>query len=117
MCGFLGFTNTIGNNADDVIHQMMDKIVHRGPDSEGAYVDDDVALGFRRLSIIDLEGGDQPIFNEDRSLVLVFNGEIYNFMEIREELLKCGHEFKTNSDSEVLIHGYEQYGENLVCCS
>ncbi|MBQ2390674.1 MAG: asparagine synthase (glutamine-hydrolyzing) [Clostridia bacterium] len=114
MCGFLGFTNTIGNNADDVIHQMMDKIVHRGPDSEGAYVDDDVALGFRRLSIIDLEGGDQPIFNEDRSLVLVFNGEIYNFMEIREELLKCGHEFKTNSDSEVLIHGYEQYGENLV---
>ena len=85
MCGFVGFTNYIGDDGQ-VLTTMMDSIVHRGPDSSGSYIDRDIALGFRRLSIIDLEGGDQPMFNEDRSLVLVFNGEIYNYKQLREEL-------------------------------
>ena len=113
MCGFVGFTNKI-NDDGTVLAEMMDKIVHRGPDSEGKYVDRDICMGFRRLSIIDLSEGDQPIFNEDGSLVLTFNGEIYNYLDLREELKKAGHVFKTNSDSEVLVHGYEQYGEKLV---
>ncbi len=113
MCGFVGFTNYMGDDGT-VLSAMMDKIVHRGPDSAGMYVDDDVALGFRRLSIIDLNDGNQPMFNEDASLVLVFNGEIYNFKDLREELQKFGHSFANNSDSEVLLHGYEQWGENLV---
>lgn len=114
MCGITGFTNKI-DNADRVIVDMMDKIRHRGPDAEGSYVDSDIALGHRRLSIIDVSSsGDQPIFNEDGSLVIVFNGEIYNYREIREELGKKGHIFKTNTDTEVLIHGYEEYGEKLL---
>ncbi len=113
MCGFVGFTNLI-NDDGTVLHEMMDKIVHRGPDSEGSFVDERVALGFRRLSIIDLSEGDQPIFNEDGNLVLTFNGEIYNYLELREELKSAGHIFKTNSDSEVLVHGFEQYGAKLV---
>ena len=113
MCGFVGFTNKI-NDDGTVLAEMMNKIVHRGPDSEGKYVDRDICMGFRRLSIIDLSEGDQPIFNEDGSLVLTFNGEIYNYLDLREELKKAGHVFKTNSDSEVLVHGYEQYGEKLV---
>ena len=94
---------------------MMDKIRHRGPDSGGKYTDEDIALGFRRLSIIDItESGDQPIYNEDRSKVLLFNGEIYNFRSIREELVAKGHIFTTKTDSEVLLHGYEEYGEKLL---
>ena len=113
MCGFVGFTNYI---ADDgvVLSQMMDSIIHRGPDSSGSYIDSDIALGFRRLSIIDLEGGDQPMFNEDKTLVLVFNGEIYNYKDLRAELLKQGHIFGSNADSEVLLHGYEAWGEDVV---
>lgn len=114
MCGFVGFTNT-KDNSNRIIEDMMDKIRHRGPDSGGKYTDEDIALGFRRLSIIDItESGDQPIYNEDRSKVLLFNGEIYNFKFIREELVAKGHIFTTKTDSEVLLHGYEEYGEKLL---
>lgn len=113
MCGYVGFTNEI-ENAKETLLDMMNTIVHRGPDSEGTFVDEGIALGFRRLSIIDLEQGDQPIFNEDETKVLLFNGEIYNFQSLREDLIKEGHTFKTKTDSEVLIHGYEQYGVDLL---
>jgi asparagine synthase (glutamine-hydrolysing) len=93
---------------------MSDKIKHRGPDSEGFHIDGEIALGFRRLSIIDItESGDQPIYNEDKTKVLMFNGEIYNYRGVRDELLKRGHKFSTNTDSEVVLHGYEEYGEEL----
>jgi len=114
MCGFVGFTNFLGDSAKTTLEEMMNKIIHRGPDSGGTFVNDDIALGFRRLSIIDLETGHQPLYNEDKTLVLTFNGEIYNHKDIRAELLKKGHTFKTNSDSEVLVHGFEEYGEKLV---
>ncbi len=113
MCGFVGFTNFIKDDGS-VLSEMMDKIIHRGPDSEGKFINGDVALGFRRLSIIDLGGGDQPMFNEDKSLCLVFNGEIYNHKALREELTDLGHTFANNSDSEVLLHGFEEWGESLV---
>lgn len=113
MCGFTGFTNFIKDDGT-VLEKMMDRIVHRGPDSEGKYIDQDIALGFRRLSIIDLAEGNQPMFNEDKSLVLVFNGEIYNFKDLRVELIDRGHTFANNSDSEVLLHGFEEWGEDLV---
>ena len=100
---------------DAVIGAMMDRIKHRGPDAGGKYIDEQIALGHRRLSIIDISSqGDQPIFNEDKSMVLIFNGEIYNYKDIRAELVKAGHTFTTNTDSEVLIHGYEQYGNKLL---
>ena len=92
---------------------MMDAIIHRGPNSAGQYIDDDTALGFRRLSIIDLEGGSQPLHNEDKTKALTFNGEIYNYQSIRKELVEKGYHFKTNTDSEVLIHGYQEYGVAL----
>lgn len=114
MCGFVGFTNKI-NDASIVLGKMMDRIKHRGPDSDGKYVDEQIAMGFRRLSIIDLsDQGSQPIFNEDKSLVLTFNGEIYNYNDLREELVASGHKFYTQTDSEVLIHGYEQWGEDML---
>lgn len=113
MCGFTGFTNCI-DNSNLVLESMMNTIIHRGPDSGGTYIDDNIALGFRRLSIIDLAQGDQPILNEDGSKVLLFNGEIYNYQDIRSELIKKGHIFKTKSDSEVLLHGYEEYGKQLL---
>ena len=113
MCGIVGFTNKIGDDGQ-IIEKMMDAIRHRGPDSEGKYIDDGIAMGFRRLSIIDLSTGSQPIFNEDRSLVLTFNGEIYNYQSLREELIKEGHCFSTNTDSEVLLHGYEQWGKEML---
>lgn len=114
MCGFVGFTNKI-NDASSVIEKMMDRIKHRGPDSEGKYVDSDVAMGFRRLSIIDLsKEGDQPLFNKDRSIVLTFNGEIYNYQDLRKELCEKGYEFTSKTDSEVLIHGYEEWGTDLL---
>ena len=113
MCGFVGFTGEV-NNSNEVLKNMLDTIVHRGPDSAGTYNDKEVSIGFRRLSIVDLANGSQPMFNEDNSLVLVFNGEIYNSKVIREELIKNGHIFKTTTDSEILLHGYEEYGENLL---
>lgn len=113
MCGFTGFTNFIKDDGT-VLEKMMNRIVHRGPDSAGKFIDEDVALGFRRLSIIDLAEGNQPMFNEDKSLVLVFNGEIYNFKDLRAELIAAGHTFANNSDSEVLLHGFEEWGEDMV---
>lgn len=114
MCGFVGFTNHI-DEPDATLKKMMDRIRHRGPDSDGKYIDENVAMGFRRLSIIDLsDNGSQPLFNEDKSLVLTFNGEIYNYKDLKEELLKAGHNFYTKTDSEVLIHGYEEWGEGLL---
>ena len=113
MCGFVGFTNYIADDGQ-ILKPMMDSIAHRGPDAEGSYIDSDIALGFRRLSIIDIEGGNQPMFNEDNSLVLVFNGEIYNFKQLREELQLKGHVFGSNSDSEVVLHGFEEWGTDVV---
>ena len=113
MCGFVGFTNCI-DDSNKALENMMNRIIHRGPDSGGSYIDGDIALGFRRLSIIDLEQGDQPILNEDSSKILLFNGEIYNFRSIRKKLVEAGHIFKTKPDSEVLLHGYEEYGKNLL---
>lgn len=114
MCGFVGF---VGKQSKEekrkIIKDMADMIIHRGPDSDGYYIDDNVALGFRRLSIIDLDKGSQPIYNEDKSMVIVFNGEIYNYKELKEELINKGHKFKTNTDTEVILHGYEEYREEL----
>ena len=113
MCGFVGYVNKESDKKDN-IKKMADLIAHRGPDSEGYYTDETIALGFRRLSIIDLNNGSQPIYNEDKSKVIVFNGEIYNFQELREDLIEKGHKFNTNTDTEVLIHGYEEYNEGIL---
>ena len=114
MCGFAGFVGKL-DEKEQVLTSMMNTIVHRGPDSAGMYCDEEVALGFRRLSIIDItESGDQPLYNEDKSKVLVFNGEIYNYQELRRELIEAGHVFQTNTDSETLLHGYEEWGTLLL---
>ncbi len=113
MCGFIGFSGATRNN-EKLINAMMDRIVHRGPDDGGFYCGDGITLGFRRLSIIDLADGAQPMHNEDGRYTIVFNGEIYNFESIREELITKGHVFKTRCDTEVVIHGYEEYGEDIV---
>ena len=113
MCGFVGFCDD-SKNKKKIIRDMGDIIKHRGPDSDGYYVDNNIALGFRRLSIIDLDKGSQPIFNEDKDKVIVFNGEIYNYKEIREELKSKGHKFSTNTDTEVILHGYEEYKEDIL---
>ena len=115
MCGITGFVSAKHDleQAKTTLKAMADLIAHRGPDGEGFYLDEQAALGHRRLSIIDLEGGSQPMFNEDKALVTVFNGEIYNFMELREQLAAAGHVFATHSDTEVLLHGYEEWGEAL----
>lgn len=115
MCGFAGYIHNYGTfDKEEVIHKMAGRIKHRGPDDAHYYIDDGIALGFRRLSIIDLEGGRQPILNEDGSLVLLFNGEIYNYQELREELIKAGHVFTTKTDSETILHGYEEYGKKIL---
>lgn len=111
MCGFCGYIN---RKEKTHIKKMNDMIAHRGPDDESYYVDDYIAMGFRRLSIIDLKGGRQPISNEDDTMYITFNGEIYNFKEIKEELIKKGHIFKTNTDTEVILHGYEEYKEKIL---
>ena len=113
MCGICGLVGRVGEK-EAVVRRMMDKIRHRGPDEEGFYEDEYAALGFRRLSIIDLKTGNQPMFNEDGSIVLVFNGEIYNYKELREELEAKGHVFSNQSDSESLIHAYEEYGIEML---
>lgn len=113
MCGFVGFCDD-SKNKKKIIRDMADIIKHRGPDSDGYYVDNNIALGFRRLSIIDLDKGSQPIFNEDKDKVIVFNGEIYNYKEIREQLKSKGHKFSTNTDTEVILHGYEEYKEDIL---
>ena len=113
MCGIVGFVGA-RDNAQEILQAMMDRIAHRGPDGQGQFLEGPVALGQRRLSIIDLEGGRQPMYNEDESLVVVFNGEIYNFQALREELTAAGHTFATRSDTEVLLHGYEQWGREML---
>ena len=114
MCGIVGLIDKNSKNTKKkIIKNMADKIIHRGPDAEGYFVDDYIALGHRRLSIIDLKGGDQPLYNETKDIALIFNGEIYNYKTIREELINKGHKFKTNTDSEVIVHGYEEYGCEL----
>ena len=110
MCGINGIISK-EKDKDKLIKEMNKKIVHRGPDAEGIYVDDNVALGQRRLSIIDLEGGNQPIYNKDKSILIVYNGEVYNYKELKEELTE--YEFQTNSDTEVILHGYEKWGKEL----
>ncbi len=113
MCGFAGFTGHL-ENGEQVLTDMMNKIIHRGPDSAGQHIDGKAYLGFRRLSIIDLDNGSQPMYNENNDVVITFNGEIYNHLELREELVKAGHVFKNHSDTEVLIHAYEEYGKDML---
>ena len=108
MCGLCGFTGEIIDR-DAVLENMTEVITHRGPDSKGFYTDEDISMGFRRLSIIDLDHGSQPIYNEDKTLVLMFNGEIYNYQQLRRELVEKGHRFATDTDSEVLVHGFEEW--------
>ena len=113
MCGFVGFCS---KNVKDknVIKEMNNQIIHRGPDSDGYYFDKDVNFGFRRLSIIDLHEGSQPILNEGGDIAIIFNGEIYNYQELREDLVAKGYKFKTHTDTEVILHGYEEYGEEGI---
>ena len=113
MCGICGFVGE-QEQRETVLRNMMEAIRHRGPDAKGTYEGDGVSLGFCRLSIIDLESGNQPLYNENGTLSLVFNGEIYNYRELREELKRKGHIFSTETDSEVLLHGYEEYGKKLL---
>ena len=113
MCGIAGFMGQVESRAD-VIRNMTEVITHRGPDSDGFFTDDNISMGFRRLSIIDLGAGHQPIYNEDKSLVLTFNGEIYNYKDLRKELIAKGHKFYTDTDSEVLVHGFEEWKEDML---
>ncbi|MCW5207897.1 hypothetical protein VU11_04385 [Desulfobulbus sp. US2] len=111
MCGISGFNW----NDEGLIRAMTDSIEHRGPDQQGHFCSDEMSLGFRRLSIIDLsDNGRQPMFNEDKTIALVFNGEIYNFQELRKELKAKGHVFGSKADSEVIIHGYEEWGTEVM---
>src|SRR5438128_136779 len=116
MCGIAGFIDVerSRDNAEQLIDSMCKVIRHRGPDDQGVWVGDGVALGMRRLSIIDLVGGQQPIFNEDQSILVVFNGEIYNYRELQKELPERCHRFHTNSDTEAIVHAYEEYGDDCV---
>jgi len=113
MCGFVGYINK-EENKEANIKRMTDLIAHRGPDDEGYYTDNNIALGFRRLSIIDLNTGSQPIYNKDKTKIIVFNGEIYNYQELREDLIERGYEFITKTDTEVILHGYEEYKEEIL---
>ena len=110
MCGIAGKLSLKGDVDRCLIERMCDVIAHRGPDSRGIFVDRTIGLGVQRLAIIDLETGDQPIFNEDRSVVVVLNGEIYNYRELRTSLLDAGHRFDSHSDTEVIVHLYEDMG-------
>lgn len=116
MCGITGILNHIPSAKADhgLLKRMADKLTHRGPDEEGYYIDEHIAFGFKRLSIIDLSGGQQPMFNEDRSIVSICNGEIYNYKELRSELIAKGHQLTTSCDVEVLVHLYEEHGPSFV---
>jgi asparagine synthase (glutamine-hydrolysing) len=114
MCGICVAVSDVGPVDRALVHDMCERITHRGPDDEGLHVDGRVGLGMRRLSIIDVGGGQQPIFNEDRSKVIVFNGEIYNYRALRDELSARGHAFATSSDTEAILHGYEEWGDDVV---
>lgn len=112
MCGIIAFSDPTITDKETTIQSMMKMIQHRGPNVKGSgfYTNDQVALGFRRLSVIDLKGGQQPIYNEDHSILITYNGEIYNYQALREELITAGHTFTTHTDTEVLLHGYEEWG-------
>src|SRR6185295_9576969 len=119
MCGITGWANLDSRTppaagAEDLLHAMCERMVHRGPDGEGSLISTGVALGMRRLAIIDLVTGDQPAFNEDKTVAVILNGEIYNYRELRERLEQRGHSFRSQSDTEVLPHLYEEYGDELV---
>ena len=115
MCGIVGFINANSDGASREILQQMNKcIVHRGPDEDGFFVKNNVGLAMRRLAIIDLKGGQQPIYSEDRTKAIVFNGEIYNFQTLRADLEKLGHKFYTNCDTEIIVHLYQRYGADCV---
>lgn len=115
MCGICGVFDLSGRPVDpELVRKMSWSLRHRGPDGDGHFIDGEIALGHRRLSIIDLAGGSQPITNEDGTLQIIFNGEIYNYIELREELRKSGHIFKTGSDTEVILHGFEEWGVDCV---
>src|SRR5579862_8362851 len=115
MCGICGQFNFERNEPvePELVHQMARTMVHRGPDDEGYFFDGAVGLGFRRLSIIDLSGGHQPMSDEGETVWVVFNGEIYNYLELRSELEGRGHRFRTRSDTEVLVHGYKEWGPDV----
>ena len=113
MCGIVGFFKNKEQTDKAILYKMMSKIMHRGPDGFGIYFDDHIALGHCRLAIIDLELGKQPMYNETETLICIFNGEIYNFQALKNELMHCGHIFATNSDTEVLLHGYEEWKNDL----
>ena len=118
MCGIAGWVNLEQTNSKDhseaVLHSMCETIVHRGPNSEGLWLDGQAALGMRRLSIIDLKTGDQPVFSEDKSVIVMMNGELYNYREVRADLAKRGHKFVTQTDTEIVPHLYQEYGEDFV---
>src|SRR5688572_27212720 len=116
MCGICGVVNFDRSEPVDarLLRRMTDSIAHRGPDDEGWFVEGNVGLGHRRLSIIDLSGGAQPVFNEDRSAVIVFNGEIYNHADLSASLISQGHVFRTRCDTEAIIHSYEEHGAECV---
>jgi len=116
MCGITGRINYDRNQlvSHATLKTMSNSIAHRGPDDEGFYIKGNIGLGFRRLSIIDLSTGHQPLSNEDESIWIIFNGEIYNFLELRDNLIKQGHIFKTKTDTETIIHLYEQYGPDCL---
>ena len=115
MCGICGQYNFKNNQpvARDIIERMTNTIVHRGPDDEGYHISGSLGLGFRRLSIIDLQGGHQPMSDEERSVWIIFNGEIYNYPELRKELISYGYKFQTKSDTEVIIYGYKKWGSDV----
>ena len=111
MCGIVGIVRNDGKPVDEqLLARMNDAIRHRGPDEDGFYINGSAGLAMRRLAIIDLKCGQQPIHNADRSSWIVFNGEIYNYLELREKLEKLGHTFYTNSDTEAIVHAYDQFG-------
>ena len=114
MCGIAGYVTTKDKPEQTVLKKMTDRIAHRGPDGEGFYLDDQCALGHRRLAIIDLDGGDQPIYSSDRRYVIVYNGEIYNYKELRAELKECGAAFYTESDTEAILAGFAKWGTDVV---
>lgn len=113
MCGICGIIGSV-EEREPVLYGMMEKMSHRGPDGAGTFFDEEAALGFMRLSIVDLDHGQQPMYNEDGGIVTVFNGEIYNFSDLREELSQKSHQFSNQSDTEVLVHGYEEYGLGML---
>ncbi|MCB0360257.1 MAG: asparagine synthase (glutamine-hydrolyzing), partial [Bdellovibrionales bacterium] len=112
MCGIVGWWRLERFVDPAVLDRACDSLIHRGPNDRGVYVSKHVGLAMRRLSIIDLDSGSQPIWNEDRTKLIVFNGEIYNYRELRRELLDCGHSFVTQSDTEAILHAYEEWGDD-----